>query len=578
MRVEFADPGMGRVPGVRGRERGPGVAFRRRGGTLGVAVAVVLAAVAVALSAAGVARAEGVPYRAITDLTVITGSSSGIQCPSGYTKNTQDLNEGAGGDFVYLCSQYSYLPWADGAYALAAVEVESYTPGSQWLRSAYCPNKEANTSDGIPAKQELIDVDLNAGAGGAYLYFCVEYMELPQDGTVFGGSRPGYQFIYDIDFVSSDSSLNNDFFSDSTASPKADACREQMNPNAILISGTDLNQLAGGKYIYACQLLTSSVSFKDGSPPEITPVVRGTEGAGGWFTGDVTVSWDVKDPQSQVTDREGCADGALTSDTSGFTFTCAATSEGGTTSESVVLKRDATRPAIQASRTPEPNEAGWNNTGVTVAFTCEDATSGVAACSEEAPLAAEGAGQSVTGRAADKAGNTASVTVDDINIDTTSPGILFAGDRNHTIDERVRLTCDATDTLSGLAGDPCDSPLVDQPAYELKAGANNVDIRVADLAGNVTERTATYGVRATYDALRTLGQRFVSGSGEKSLEAALNNSLVQAEEFEGTGDDKLRAKMFATYLSKVSAYEKGGQLSRQHAEILRRWGTYMQEH
>lgn len=537
-----------------------------------------LATVAVALLPVDAAKAETVPYRAITDLEVISGSSSGIQCPSGYTKNPQDLNEGAEGDFIYLCSQYSYFPWAEGAYGLATVQVESYTPGSQGLRDVYCPNKEANTSDGIPAKQELIDVDLNKGAGGAYLYFCVEYMALPQDGDPFGEDRSGYQFIYDIGFVTSDSALTGGPFSDPNATPKEDACREQVNPHAWLTSGTDLNQLAGGIYIYACELHTTAIDFGDASPPEITPVVSGAEGAAGWYTADVTVSWEVKDPQSQIMDQQGCANVSLTADTTGTTFTCTATSDGGTTSESVTVKRDATAPAITASRTPEPNSAGWNNTGVTVAFACKDATSGVAGCSKNSTFTTEGAGHSVTGKADDEAGNKASVTVGNINIDKTSPKVTFEGDQSYTIEQAVRVTCSANDALSGLADDPCDSPLVDQPAYELKAGTNTVGVTVSDIADNVAKFTTTYTVRATYDSLKVLGERFVSGPGEQSLEAALNNSLTQAEQFEGKGMDKQRTEMFATYLNKVSAYEKGGQVSHEHAEILSRWATYMQQH
>ncbi|HUP87975.1 MAG TPA: hypothetical protein VM100_01350, partial [Longimicrobiales bacterium] len=44
------------------------------------------------------------PY--ITDITVVAGSSSSVACPAGYLKNPQDLNAGAGGDYIYQCVKY----------------------------------------------------------------------------------------------------------------------------------------------------------------------------------------------------------------------------------------------------------------------------------------------------------------------------------------------------------------------------------------------------------------------------------------------------------------------------------------
>jgi len=52
---------------------------------------------------------------------------------------------------------------------------------------------------------------------------------------------------------------------------------------------------------------------------------------------------------------------------------------------------------------------GWNNSNVTVTFTCSDASSGIASCSGPVTVANEGANQSVTGHAVDNAGNTNSI-------------------------------------------------------------------------------------------------------------------------------------------------------------------------
>src|SRR5436305_466272 len=82
-------------------------------------------------------------------------------------------------------------------------------------------------------------------------------------------------------------------------------------------------------------------------------------------------------------------------------------------------------PVIRATVSPAPNAAGWNNTNVTVTFTCSDATSGVAVCPPAQTLTGDGANQVVSGTATDKAGNTASTSVT-VKLDKTSPTIAAA--------------------------------------------------------------------------------------------------------------------------------------------------------
>jgi len=83
------------------------------------------------------------------------------------------------------------------------------------------------------------------------------------------------------------------------------------------------------------------------------------------------------------------------------------------------ITSDWTPPTITAVITPAPNAAGWNNTNVTVTFTCEDADSTVTFCSPPQSLQQEGATQ-VTGTARDAALNEASVTLT-VSIDKTPP-------------------------------------------------------------------------------------------------------------------------------------------------------------
>src|SRR5205085_11277286 len=93
------------------------------------------------------------------------------------------------------------------------------------------------------------------------------------------------------------------------------------------------------------------------------------------------------------------------------------------TRRSVLVNIDKTPPTITGAASPAANAAGWNNSDVTVSFTCADALSAVASCAGPTTLSSDGAAQSVTGTASDNAGNTASATVSGINIDKTPPVI-----------------------------------------------------------------------------------------------------------------------------------------------------------
>lgn len=248
----------------------------------------------------------------------------------------------------------------------------------------------------------------------------------------------------------------------------------------------------------------------DSTPPVITKTVTPSspDGDAGWYTSDVSVDWTVTEPDSAITSSSGCDDFSVTSDQNSVTYTCTATSAGGTSSDSVTIKRDATAPVItfrpagdvcslpgdngwcrgtqtagfaatdgtsgladptkssftQSTATngspvnissgtitdnagnvadavnagpykidsvdptisgapsPAANAAGWNNSDVTVTFTCGDVGgSGFVSCGPNQTLSDEGRDQSAMGNVTDNAGNTNTDTVSNIDIDKTDP-------------------------------------------------------------------------------------------------------------------------------------------------------------
>jgi hypothetical protein len=169
-----------------------------------------------------------------------------------------------------------------------------------------------------------------------------------------------------------------------------------------------IQQPLGGNGRYDIDAVSLSAVLVDGTPPSITPVVTGTLGSGGWYTSDVDVAWSVTDDESAIELQEGCDAASVTADTEGVTYTCTATSAGGTGSESVTVKRDATTPVVAYS-----GNAGTYQVDETVAITCSatDTMSGIASstCADITGTAwSFGLGtHSFSASAEDVAGNTA---------------------------------------------------------------------------------------------------------------------------------------------------------------------------
>ena len=163
------------------------------------------------------------------------------------------------------------------------------------------------------------------------------------------------------------------------------------------------------------------------------------------------MSWTVTDPDTGVSAMNGCAPQTFGADTpsSGITVTCgAANGKGLSATATTTVRIDRTPPKITGARQPEANSAGWNNTNVTVTFTCADTLSGIASCSPRSEVVGtEGAGQSRSASAVDAAGNVASAVVGSINIDKTAPELFY-----QFTTSKKDIAVYARDAASGASG------------------------------------------------------------------------------------------------------------------------------
>jgi hypothetical protein len=135
----------------------------------------------------------------------------------------------------------------------------------------------------------------------------------------------------------------------------------------------------------------------------------------------------------------------------------------------------------------------------------------------------EGADQSVTGIATDRAGNTASTTVDGIDIDLTPPAVVVTGvqdDGTYVVGDVPTAGCSTTDALSGvqISAEPS---LVDNGDGTFTATCSGA----SDRAGNAGSASATYAVTA---AVHNVAVNTRSVSANSSITATVDAMGVAA--------------------------------------------------
>jgi hypothetical protein len=229
----------------------------------------------------------------------------------------------------------------------------------------------------------------------------------------------------------------------------------------------------------------------DQTPPQITPTVVGTLGNNGWYVSDVTVNWSVLDNESTIISQSGCATTNVTSDTNGETFTCSATSAGGTSSQSVTIKRDATAPSgISATASRAPNANGWYNASVSFTFSGTDATSGIDTCTPTSYSGPDSASATVSGNCTDQAGNTsAAVASSSFKYDATAPSLAPSVSPNPVVlNGSASASPNATDNLSGVADASCGALTTSS------VGTKSASCSATDMAGNTANANASYTV------------------------------------------------------------------------------------
>ncbi|HET8601893.1 MAG TPA: PxKF domain-containing protein [Segeticoccus sp.] len=276
----------------------------------------------------------------------------------------------------------------------------------------------------------------------------------------------------------------------------------------------------------------------DLSAPTVTTHQSPDANGKGWNNSDVEVGFSCTD-QAGLSGIAHCPSGQTVTEEGTHTVTGTATDHAGnSTTASRTVSLDKTAPTITGAADREPNGNGWYKDDVTVTFTGTDKLSGIQDVTAPQTLG-QGEGQSVEGTATDVAGNTATTTVDGINVDKTKPSLSAApteapNDRGW-YNRDVTLVWSAADDLSGLDGATPANSVLDTQGEAVTATAT-----ARDKAGNETTVTSE-PVRIDTTAPTTsvsAPDGWQNGDVKLALHAADNLSSVESTHYTVDGGDE----------------------------------------
>ena len=166
----------------------------------------------------------------------------------------------------------------------------------------------------------------------------------------------------------------------------------------------------------------NSVSVrKDSTPPAVTGSISRAPDANGWYTSPVAASFKGDGGPSGIS---SCTSGTYSGpDGTGVKLTGSCTDGAGNTgSASLTINYDTTAPTVTPTPERPPDADGWYNHPVKIAFTGQDAGSGLADCTAPVTYAGpDGNPAKVVGECRDAVGHVSAPVAFELRYDHTKP-------------------------------------------------------------------------------------------------------------------------------------------------------------
>ncbi|WP_394751875.1 HYR domain-containing protein [Crenothrix sp.] len=238
----------------------------------------------------------------------------------------------------------------------------------------------------------------------------------------------------------------------------------------VVWTATDAN----GNAATCTQLVTVG---GDNTPPVVSVAIAPVSpSASGWYLVSPSVTWTVTDAQSAISSRVGCTNVPAVANTApaGQTFSCIATSAGGTSTPVVtsVIKVDTVAPVLVGVPAAFTQQAS-SPTGATVNYTLPTATdtfsgvNGVVSCLPASGATLPIGANTITCSATDNAGNSKSasfvVTVlaaPDTTPPVITPTVTGTMGQNGWFIGPVTVSWSATDAQSAITSPACPSVVI----------------------------------------------------------------------------------------------------------------------
>jgi hypothetical protein len=303
----------------------------------------------------------------------------------------------------------------------------------------------------------LENIDLTVGGPDGTVHYTVN--------ATIGDGKNGCNLVAGKTLTVNVASSNTSVATVSPSSFTFDSCANVKTLTVTAVAAgtatitlSEVSNTTAGSFDLSSASFTATVVLPpptDTTGPEISVDLTPDANGDGWNNSDVTVVWTVNDPESSISSTTGC-DTVIVTDEGSTELTCEATSDGGTSSESVTVMIDTIAPEITASIADGTlGDNGWYTSDVTVHYECSDNLSDGVVCPSDEVLSDEGTG--ITAPAptvTDLAGNESAPSNEiSVNIDKTGPSaalVVTAGTEgeNGWYTSNVTVSTQGSDSVS----------------------------------------------------------------------------------------------------------------------------------